>query len=439
MHLVDLFRRVFVLSRWFERRMTPAGAVVATTAVAAGMLGVDTRMSLAHVVFAVALCLAIVGFLARGRFRPAIEIKRRLPRFVTVGTPVRYAVSVRNTSRAPLAGIALEESLRQRYPTPAEFARRRRRATNWFDRAVGYPDWIDWLRRLRAVEIVPAAVPRLEPGQAVELTLELRPVHRGTAVFEAFGVSRSEPLGLWRTLRDVPAEEALVVLPRIHPVEWPAFGGSRHHQPGGISLATRVGDSEEFRALRDYRPGDPLRAIHWRSWARTGHPVVKEHQEEYFARHALVLDTAASVADDETFEAAVSIAASFAVAQRGADSLLDLLFVGAEAHCVTAGRGLGTTDTLLGVLAGVRASPAGSFGQLAEAVSAHAGAIASAILVLQRWDEARARLVSALDGLGIGTRIYVVADRVPESASPAFPARARWVTPDAVRETLARP
>jgi uncharacterized protein (DUF58 family) len=437
--LLELFRRVYLLSRWFERRMTPAGAVVATTALAAGMLGVDTRLSLAHVVFGAAVGLALVGFVARGRFHPALEITRRLPPFVTVGTPVRYAVVVRNRSRSALGGLALEEGLRQSYPTAAEFARRHTRASNWFDRAVGYPDWIDWLRRLRAVEVAPAAIPRLEPGQAAELALELHPVHRGTAVFHAFGVSRSEPLGLWRALHDLTAEDALVVLPRIYPVEWPAFTGNRHHQPGGISLASRVGDSEEFRALRDYRPGDPLRAIHWRSWARTGHPVVKEHQEEYFARHALVLDTAAAEIADETFEASVSVAASFAVAQRGADSLLDLLFVGAEAHCVTAGRGLGSTDSLLRVLAGVRPSPAASFGRLARAVTAHAAAISSAILVLQRWDDERARLVAVLGGLGIGVRIYVVADRVPESPSPAFPHGARWVLPEAIRETLARP
>ncbi len=439
MRLVGLFRRAFLLSRWLERRVTPAGAVVAATALAAAMLGVDTRASLAHFVFGAAVGLALVGFVARGRFRPALEIARRLPPFVTVGTPVRYAVSVRNRSRFALAGLSLEECLRQRYPTAAEFARRRTHASNWFDRAVGYPDWIDWLRRLRGVETASAPIPRLEPGQSAELALELRPVHRGTAVFESFGISRGEPLGLWRALRDVPAEEALVVLPRIFPVGWPAFAGSRHHQPGGISLASRVGDSEEFRSLREYRPGDPLRAIHWRSWARTGHPVVKEHQEEYFARHALVLDTAAIAADDEIFEGAVSVAASFAVAQRGTDSLLDLLLVGTETHCVTAGRGLGSTDSLLRVLAGVRPSPAESFGRLAQTVTAHAGAISSAILVLQRWDDDRARLVSLLAGIGIGVRIYVLTDRVPETPSPAFPPGARWVLPEAIRETLARP
>lgn len=441
MRLLNLFRSVHRVSRWLQRRVTPAGTLVVTAGIAAGLLGVDTRLSLAHIVFAAALSLMLIGFLCRGRLRPQLEISRRLPRFVTVGRPVHYVVMLRNASSRTLAGLALEERLRQPYPDAATFARRRRRASNWFDRAVGYPDWMDWLRRLRGVAVPPADLPALRPGQSAEVALALQPLHRGVACFEGFGLARSDPLGLWRSLFDVEAGDALVVLPEIHPVEWPVFGGSRHYQPGGISQASRVGDSEEFRSLRDYRPGDPLRAIHWRSWARTGRPVVREYQEEYFTRHALVLDTATAATMDEGFEAAVSVAASFAVASRGADSLLDLLFVGGEAHRITVGRGLGTADLLLRVLAAVNPAPPESFARLAQAVTAHAPAISSAILVLQTWDEPRARLVATLQGLRIGVRAYVVADTLPDTSvvtDPPVPPEVRWVRTGAVREALAR-
>lgn len=59
--------------------------------------------------------------------------------------------------------------------------------------------------------------------------------------------------------------------------------------PGPLSSST--GDAIEFVGTRDYREGDPPRNIHWRSWARRGAPVVKEYQEEYFCRIALILDT----------------------------------------------------------------------------------------------------------------------------------------------------
>jgi uncharacterized protein (DUF58 family) len=435
--LLDLFRRVHAISRWFQRRVTPAGALIATTGLAAGLVGVDTRLSLAHVVFAVGLSLMLVGFIFRGRLAPSIEITRRLPRFVTVGKAVRYVVTLRNTSARTLAGLELEERLHQPYPEPSAFARRRTRASNWFDRAVGYPDWVDWLQRLRGVAVSSADVPTLRPGQAVEVALTLQPLHRGIAFFRGVGVARRDPLGLWRAVCDAPAPEALVVLPRIYPVEWPVVGGSRQFQPGGISQASRVGDSEEFRSLRDYRPGDPLRKIHWRSWARTGRPVVREHQEEYFTRHALVLDTAAAATMDEAFESVVSIAASFAVARRGPDSLLDLVFVGGETHRITVGRGLGTADALLRVLAAVTPSSPESFAQLARSVTAHAASVSSAILVLQGWDEPRARLVAALRTWRIGVRAYVVSAANPESASPPVTPEVRWVSPDGVEAVLA--
>jgi len=436
--LLHLFRRVYRVTRWFQRRITPAGVLIATTAFGAGLLGVDTRLSLAHMVFAVGISLILVGFIGRVRLRPELEITRRLPRFVTVGKPTHYVVTLRNVSPRTLDGLALEERLRQPYPDATAFARRRTRASNWFDRAVGYPDWLDWLQRMRGVAVSPADIPALRPRQSAEVTMALSPLQRGVAFFEGFAVTRGDALGLWRSLLDVPGPEALVVLPQIHPVEWPVFGGSRHHQPGGISHASRVGDSEEFRSLRDYRPGDPLRAIHWRSWARTGRPVVKEHQEEYFTRHALVLDTATAATMDETFEAAVSVAASYAVASRGTDSLLDLLFVGGDAHRITVGRGVGTNETLLRVLAAVNPSPPESFALLARSVTAHAPAISSAILVLQVWDDQRARLLATLQGLRIGLRAYVVAESIPESPAPAVPPEVRWVRPDAVREALAQ-
>ena len=77
-------------------------------------------------------------------------------------------------------------------------------------------------------------------------------------------------------------------------------------------MAANIGHSDEFVSLRDYRRGDPVRHIHWRSWAKTGMPIVKEFEDEFFVRHALVLDTFSDEPHSELLEEAVSVAASFA-------------------------------------------------------------------------------------------------------------------------------
>lgn len=445
--VLSAFRKAQSLSHWFERRLTPAGSLVMGTLIAGAIFGIDTRISLAHIIFALAFSLLLVSFSARGRIEQNIQFTRHLPQFVTVGAPRRYTISVQNLSTHPVTGLTLQERLQQRYPRPDEFfALRNSRSPslreNWFDQLVGYPKWLEELRNLRAVTITPAPIPQLLPGQEVNIDLELTPIHRGVAQFAYFGITRNDPLGLWRAIRDIPGSESLAVLPRIYPVQWPNFSGRRQHQSGGISQASRVGDSEEFRSLRDYRPGDPLRAIHWRSWARTGHPVVKEYQEEYFSRYALILDTARINYIDEIFEAMIAIAASFTVAQPGADSLFDLLFIANASpqftdvvQKITLGRGVGATETALRILAGVQPSPPGYFPSLAQTVLSHIQIMSGAIIIFQCWDKTRANFIAQLQAYKIAMKIYAPEQLILDSDCP-FPQEGQLITPSRLREIL---
>jgi uncharacterized protein (DUF58 family) len=177
-----------------------------------------------------------------------------------------------------------------------------------------------------------------------------------------------------------------------------------------VTFASNVGQSEEFVALRDYRHGDPLRHIHWRSWAKTGKPIVKEFEDEFFVRHALVLDTFTDDPRSELFEEAVSVAASFACAVLTQESLLDLLFVGPQAYCFTAGRGLAHTDQMLEILASVRACGEPQFRALETLVVDHAAIVSGCICVLLAWDDTRRNLVRKLKALGIPVLVLVLTE-----------------------------
>src|SRR5262249_22532605 len=159
------------------------------------------------------------------------------------------------------------------------------------------------------------------------------------------------------------------------------------------ALSHNVGDSQEFIQLRDYRPGDPLRHIHWPSFAKAGRPVVKEYQDEYFTRYALVLDTFGAVVADDAFEAAVSVAASFVGGMQMRDALLDLVFVEDRAYRLTVGRGVGRTTDLLRELAAAAPCRDQRFELLAAEVLQHAPSLSGCILVLLGLDEDRRRLI----------------------------------------------
>jgi uncharacterized protein (DUF58 family) len=237
--------------------------------------------------------------------------------------------------------------------------------------------------------------------------MELVPRRRGYLRFTGVSIARPDPLGLTNAVVSLPLPDAVLVLPRRYPVPRIPVPGTRRFQPGGVTLASSVGDSDEFVSLRDYRPGDALRRIHWRSFARVGHPVVKEHQDEFFVRHALVLDTFTAHAD-EPFEEAVSVAASLACSLESHESLLDLMFVGPEAYVFTAGRGLGTTEHMLEVLASVEPCREHAFASLHRAVLARESSLSGCLCVFLGWDAARRDLVRDLRALGLPTRVLVV-------------------------------
>ena len=184
-------------------------------------------------------------------------------------------------------------------------------------------------------------------------------------------------------------------------------------------MAAGVGEMEEFVALREYRRGDSLRRVHWRSTARLGELVVKEFQDEYLVRHALLLDTFCEASRDALFEQAVAIAASFACTVPDQDSLLDLLFVGPRAVCVTSGRGVGHTEQMLEVLAAVTPERENRFADLESLLLRHRIALSGCLLVLLDWDEPRRALVRRIKALQLPCWVLLL---VPAGASSGFDA-----------------
>ncbi len=212
-----------------------------------------------------------------------------------------------------------------------------------------------------------------------------------------------------------------------------------------MTQVSSVGESQEFMSMRDYRPGDPPRTIHWRSWAKTGRPMVKEYQDEFLSRHGLILDTFQNLSNprnsaDRCFEEAVSVAASLACSVATGDSLLDLLFVNNQAYCFTAGRSVGHSRQLLEVLATVQPCPEQSFSELVSLIEQRSGLLSSCICVLLDWDKKRQDLVASLAGRGLPVLPLVICEEETEQAGRATDVGVpvHFLHPDQMEEGLAR-
>ena len=394
------------LWHWARRRFTLPGLCVAGGLMVAGAVGADIENTVTYQSFTLLLALLLLAFAGSFFFRAKFSAVRLLPRCGTAGQPLPYQVRVKNLTAQTQAGLTLLEDLADPRPPFAEWLAFKRAE----ERRVR-PFRVSPQRRtnpFHPANLKPADVPPIPPGGEAEVRGELLPLQRGVLQFTGVTLARPDPLGLFRSFCRVAAPQKVLILPKRHPVPPIALPGTMKYQEGGVALAANVGSSEEFVALREYRHGDPLRHIHWRSWAKTGKPIVKEFEDEFFVRHALVLDTFTDEPHSEVFEEAVSVAASFACTVLTQESLLDLLFVGNKSYCFTAGRGLAHADQMLEILASVRACGDKPFGTLEHLVLNHISAVSGCICVLQRWDEPRKKFVEKLKSLGVPLLLLLV-------------------------------
>lgn len=426
-----LYRFVSWLRYTVPRRFTPAGMLALVALVTGGALGAEMDQTVAFQLFGLTLAILTVSMIAASFFRGRFVVRRILPRFGSVGEPLAYHILVRNESGVARDGLEVLDELVDPRPTKEQFIRARRRLVfgSW-----GRPRWAaaEPIRQL-AKGLKPAPLSPLRPGTEISTRAELTPLRRGPLRFATVVVARPDPLGLVRGFLRQPLMQSVLILPKRYPLPDLSLPGARSYQRGGVTLASAIGESEEFVSLRDYRPGDPMRHVHWRSWARHGRPIVKEFQDEFFVRHALVLDTFANEEQRTAFEEAVSVAASFACTIGTEENLLDLLFVGTQAVCVTTGRGVGQAEQALEALAGVQPSP-GRFGALEELVLRHAGLVCGCVCVLLGWDEPRRQLVRKLEQRGLPVVVLVVCAKAAELPPPSdAPRSEHWQALEAGR------
>jgi uncharacterized protein (DUF58 family) len=249
--------------------------------------------------------------------------------------------------------------------------------------------------------------------------IELTPLRRGVIRLHDLRVMLPDPFGLFQKPVRVKAPPAtMLVLPRRYPLPTIELPGGAAFKITGETNTNTIGNSGEFVGLRDYRPGDPLRQIHWKSWARTGRPIVKELEDTHYPRYGLILDTLSNDRTDITFEEAVSVAASFASAIDTSESLLDLMFIKNEAHIVTAGRGIERAEKLLEVLAGVTPGRTGDFSSLARLVLRHRDDLTSCLVILNGWDETRAEFLRTLVRNGVVCAPIIIGKGRPPAGAP---------------------
>lgn len=155
-------------------------------------------------------------------------------------------------------------------------------------------------------------LPKLSPDASHRSSYELPTSRRGIVDIGPLSVALEDPAGCWRRDQRTGTIERLVVHPKVHSLRTLPAGSARSLDGAEIDRSQR--GSATFHSLREYVRGDDLRHIHWRSSARVGVLMMREHVDQSLPEVVIALDTSVTAYPEEGFEEAVEIAGSIALA-----------------------------------------------------------------------------------------------------------------------------
>jgi uncharacterized protein (DUF58 family) len=255
-----------------------------TAAVCAMLLGQDDLLR----VGALLILLPVVAafFLGRSRYRLGL-VRSVSPSQVPAGQQVRVQLELTNDGRMPTGLLLLE-------------------------------DQIPYVLGTRPRFIVDGMGPRRKRNVAYVVRSDVR----GKFFIGPMTVTVSDPFGLIEQNRSFHTRTPLVVTPKVVPLPVIPLSGAWTGSGDNRPRAFATGSAEDV-TVREYRRGDDLRRVHWRSSARVGELMVRREEQPWQSRATVFLDNrklshrgsgAAS-----SLEQAVSLTASIAVhlIQRG--------------------------------------------------------------------------------------------------------------------------
>lgn len=362
-------------------KLTPAGRAAAVLLFFSALGLVTIEIPIYQVFCGLVALLGAVEFTGTV-LGPKLQLEAEIPTVATVGEPIIGSVRVRNTG--------------------------------WFTAFDLMAGIFNGPRQVRQIDgdVVYSSLPRTE-----ETTLFVRLVgtRRGVYRLPGIHVHSTFPMNFMRFGGNESPPGTLTVVPRFHSLEDFDLPLSHRYQPGGVTHVSGIGQSPEYLGNREYVQGEPVKRLDFRAWARLGKPVVREYQEEYYSRVALVLDTFVPGTwgwrrrqASEALEAAISLMAAVAETINFDDYAVDVFAAGPEMYIFRTPGGPTRLDAVLEILAGVDPCQRNPFEQLSPALAQNLESISTVVCIFLDWDSSRSELVQRILSAGCAIRVIVV-------------------------------
>jgi len=264
------------------RGLTTRGRSFLAAALAAGLcaLVLGERDLLRVAILLAALPLAAAFYVGRARYRLSC-VRSIEPARVPVGIPARVMLRLSNLSRLPTGTLLLEDRL------PYALGNRPR-----------------------------LVLERLTGQRATTVAYTVRADVRGRYEIGPLVVRMTDPFGLCEITRSFSSVSHLTVVPQVVPLPAVRLAGELMGRGDSRARSVAVHGDDDV-ATREYRHGDDLRRVHWRSTARMGELMVRREEQPWESQATVLLDTRRAGHRGEgptaSFEWAVTAAASIAV------------------------------------------------------------------------------------------------------------------------------
>jgi uncharacterized protein (DUF58 family) len=146
-------------------------------------------------------------------------------------------------------------------------------------------------------------VDRIEPAGDRGVTYQTRGQVRGRYPIGPLTVRLADPFGMCERERPLSGTDDLIVIPVVEPL--PALPLSEY-TPGSDNRPTTLpAAGEDDMCTREYRHGDPMHRVHWRSTARRGELMVRREEHPRQTRATVLLDVRAGAHRGEGPESSV--------------------------------------------------------------------------------------------------------------------------------------
>ncbi len=246
-----------------------------TAVVCAAALGQQPLVRVGVLVAALPLVAALV--IGRSRYRLSLA-RRVTPQRLAAGQPARVTLTLTNRGRVPSGVLLLEDRLPYVLGTRPRFVVEG--IGNGWHREVGYT---------------------------------VRSDVRGRYTLGPMTVRVRDPFGMVEMARSFRGTVPIVVTPRVLPLPAITVDGGERGAGDDRPRSFSTGSAEDV-TVREYRRGDELRRVHWRSSARAGELMVRREEQPWQSRVTLLLDNRQTSHRGQgvasTLEAAVTAAAS---------------------------------------------------------------------------------------------------------------------------------